>query len=66
MAVQCKMSLWTKVDTLQTQIVSHKTEATTIHTELSKVKKTYQALEIKLQSLLSEVEHSVVRLTPVQ
>ncbi|XP_029001345.1 keratin, type I cytoskeletal 19-like [Betta splendens] len=45
-----------KVETLQTQIVTHKTEATTSHTELSQVKKTYQGLEIQLQSQLAEIQ----------
>lgn len=51
------VSVCKKVETLQTQIITHTTEVKTSHKELSELKKTYQSLEIKLQSALSEVGH---------
>ncbi|XP_068995907.1 keratin, type I cytoskeletal 13-like [Embiotoca jacksoni] len=44
-----------KVDTLQTQMISSRTEVTTSSTQLSELKKTYQSLEIKHQSVYSEI-----------
>lgn len=44
-----------KMEILQSQITKHTTEVTTFTSELSELKRTYQSLEISLQSLLKEV-----------
>nr|XP_020451782.1 keratin, type I cytoskeletal 19-like [Monopterus albus] len=45
-----------KLEGLQTQIVSHTTEVKTHHMQLSELKRTYQSLEISLQSVLKEIQ----------
>lgn len=42
--------------TLQTQIETKTTEVKTFTSELSELKRTYQTMEISLQSILKEVQ----------
>ncbi|KAM8879873.1 keratin, type I cytoskeletal 20-like [Spinachia spinachia] len=44
-----------KVDSLQTQIVTSSQEVKTFYTELSELKKSYQSLEITHQSIVTEI-----------
>uniref|UniRef100_A0A3P8TTR1 Keratin 99 n=1 Tax=Amphiprion percula TaxID=161767 RepID=A0A3P8TTR1_AMPPE len=45
-----------KVDSLQTQIITHTTTVKESSTQLSELKRTYQSLEINRQSLLTEMQ----------
>ncbi|XP_038140650.1 keratin, type I cytoskeletal 19-like [Cyprinodon tularosa] len=45
-----------KMETLQNQIITCKTEVKTYHSEISELKRTYQSLVISRQSLYTEVE----------
>ncbi|XP_044047359.1 keratin 99 [Siniperca chuatsi] len=45
-----------KVDILQTQIITCTTEVKTFYTKLSELKRTYQSLEISRQSIITEIQ----------
>lgn len=51
----CVLVCGQQMETLQSQITSSTTEVKTFTTELSELKRTYQSLEISLQSILKEV-----------
>lgn len=56
------MFVFTKMETLRTQIMTCTTEVKTYHTELSDLKRTYQSMEISRQGVFAEVAQAEVSL----